>query len=84
MFISRLSSWGFFFPPIRIDLWRGEGDQMEWMCLGPGLQYVQMSVFTFLPYFHNTSSHTRADKYTPGNIQEYKYTSINNTGSGCD
>ena len=22
MFISRLSSWGFFFPPIRIDLWR--------------------------------------------------------------
>ena len=57
MFISRLSSWGFFFPPIRIDLWRrrGGGDHMEWMCLGPGLQYVQMSAFTFLTYFHNTS-----------------------------
>ena len=33
----------------------GRGAQMEWMCLGPGLQYVQMSAFTFLTYFHNTS-----------------------------
>ena len=48
MFISRLSSWGFFFPPIRIDLWREEEGTGE----SSNSVDVFRSRFTICPVVH--------------------------------
>ena len=43
---------------------RGGGDQMEWMCFGPGFQYVQLFNFTYFQYIqcNFTSSNISSEK----------------------